>query len=494
MPSARATTVVQPSKLSDLESIDLALEVAVIWGEHNVLHVEHLSPPRAFWIGEEAELQGERSDFLIGRESIGAERLPVALQTDSGIQVVVPHGASCVVEDVSGRISLEQLAVGDRLAPCPALASAVQFPLPIGATARVEHHGFAFVLKWTQAALPIARESAFEPALQSNAWTFASVGLHLGLLALFYMLPPRSAALSYDVDNERARHLQIEVIPQELPEEPTWEDPSAAQDSDNSAPVPDGQAAPQDPKRKPKPGGQDCKDCNPRRAPAAPGNPNLDDLARNGGIIQVLREMGTLRASASPYDAAHAQAGRPDILAGVFGRFDGPFGSQLGMNGTGRGAGGHAEGTIDIGMLGTSHDGGMGPGGDGTGPGGAIGTGLRDRGHIRVPVLHTGPVAVRGSLSKEVIARTIHRHSNEVRFCYEQQLIAHPDLQGRVAVKFIIAPNGSVQAAARDHGDIGSAEVERCVVEAVKRWTFPAPEGGGIVVVTYPFVFAQAGN
>jgi TonB family protein len=281
------------------------------------------------------------------------------------------------------------------------------------------------------------------------------------------------------------------VIPQELPQEPKWEDPNAAQDSGNSAPVPDAPAAPQDPRRKPKPGGTRCDPCD-QHAPPAPGN--LDEIARNGGIIQVLRTTGMLRVFDSPFDAAHAQLGRPDALAGYFDRFGGPFGSQLGMSGPGRGSGGHAEGSIEVGMLGTSDDGGVGPGGDGTGPGGSTDVGLRDRGHIGGPVLRPGPVDVHGALSKEIIARTIHRHLNEVRFCYEQQLIAHPDLQGRVAVKFIIAPNGSVQAAARDHADIGSAEVERCVVDAVKRWTFPAPEGGGIVVVTYPFVFAQAGN
>src|SRR6185436_8578731 len=134
-------------------------------------------------------------------------------------------------------------------------------------------------------------------------------------------------------------------------------------------------------------------------------------------------EMGTFRASDSPYDAQHALGGDPNALAGLYGRFNGPFGTQLGMNGTGRGAGGNASGTIEVGRLGTG-DGGDGT--DGTGLGGTRATKLRDRG-IKVPTLRPGPVDVHGSLSKEVIAREIRRHTNEVRFCYEQQLIAQPD-------------------------------------------------------------------
>ena len=39
-------------------------------------------------------------------------------------------------------------------------------------------------------------------------------------------------------------------------------------------------------------------------------------------------------------------------------------------------------------------------------------------------------MSVRGSLDREIIRRTIRRHINEVRFCYEQELAAHRDLGG----------------------------------------------------------------
>jgi len=37
-------------------------------------------------------------------------------------------------------------------------------------------------------------------------------------------------------------------------------------------------------------------------------------------------------------------------------------------------------------------------------------------------------------------------------------------------------------------------EVEDCVAKTIKRIVFPSPKGGGIVVVTYPFIFKPEGS
>jgi TonB family protein len=95
---------------------------------------------------------------------------------------------------------------------------------------------------------------------------------------------------------------------------------------------------------------------------------------------------------------------------------------------------------------------------------------------------------VHGALSKVVIRRVVDRHRNEIRFCYEQALHLHPESAGRVAVKFIVSPTGSVQAAAVESSTLGDAATEQCIVQAVQRWNFPSPQGGGIVIVSYPFV------
>lgn len=93
-----------------------------------------------------------------------------------------------------------------------------------------------------------------------------------------------------------------------------------------------------------------------------------------------------------------------------------------------------------------------------------------------------------GGLSKETIRRRIYPRLAEFRFCYERGRRQRPDLAGRVTVGFLIAPSGVVQSATIAHSELGSDETERCIQEAVRRWSFPQPEGGGLVSVTYPFM------
>jgi len=83
----------------------------------------------------------------------------------------------------------------------------------------------------------------------------------------------------------------------------------------------------------------------------------------------------------------------------------------------------------------------------------------------------------------------IRENINLVRYCYEKQLIKDPGLAGKVVVKFIISPNGRVQQAKVKSSTLKNKTIEKCLTHVVRRWRFPKPKGGGIVVVNYPFVF-----
>ena len=61
-------------------------------------------------------------------------------------------------------------------------------------------------------------------------------------------------------------------------------------------------------------------------------------------------------------------------------------------------------------------------------------------------------------------------------------------------VQFTIAASGQVIASVLQNSTIGNARVENCIVQAVKRWEFPKPLGGGIVIVSYPFVLTPSGG
>jgi len=98
-----------------------------------------------------------------------------------------------------------------------------------------------------------------------------------------------------------------------------------------------------------------------------------------------------------------------------------------------------------------------------------------------------------GSLSREEIQRPLRRNMASIRHCYEQQVARQPNLEGRVNVRFTIAPDGSVSSAEIASSTLGDVGVEACVRRAVTRIRFPQPQGGS-VIVTYPFTFASMGH
>ncbi len=101
---------------------------------------------------------------------------------------------------------------------------------------------------------------------------------------------------------------------------------------------------------------------------------------------------------------------------------------------------------------------------------------------------------VRGSLSREVVRRVVTRHIGEIRRCYERALGTRPSLEGRVAISWVIGGTGAVTSASVASSTLGEGAAEECMVSRVRTWTFPAPEGGGVVGVRHPFVFARQGG
>jgi TonB family protein len=96
-----------------------------------------------------------------------------------------------------------------------------------------------------------------------------------------------------------------------------------------------------------------------------------------------------------------------------------------------------------------------------------------------------------GSLDKEVVRAGIRSHIDQMKACYDSIADSHPEKQGRVIVRFAIAPSGAVETSCLVASSLNEASVDRCVVERPLGWRFPEPQGGGWVVVDYPFVFER---
>jgi len=219
--------------------------------------------------------------------------------------------------------------------------------------------------------------------------------------------------------------------------------------------------------------------------------------------------------------------GSVSALGAMFGeRVDESHGfGGLGVAGVGRGGGGFAEDSIGLDQIGTRGRGGRFAGDSiGLGQIGAVGRGDQEFGRpyghavvdidkdrkplkpaggegygqgqlksrsrkIQRPRVIPGRPVIRGSLDKEIIRRVIRRHRNEYRYCYEKQLNKEQDLSGKISVKFTIAGNGSIIASSVSDSTMNNSDVESCLTRKIKRWVFPAPKGGGIVTVKYPFIF-----
>jgi hypothetical protein len=97
-----------------------------------------------------------------------------------------------------------------------------------------------------------------------------------------------------------------------------------------------------------------------------------------------------------------------------------------------------------------------------------------------------------GRIEPEIIQRVVRANFGRFRLCYENGLRNCPNLQGRVAVRFVIDIDGTVKQprdAGSDHADYG---VIACVADAFRELRFPPPEGG-TVTVSYPILFSPGG-
>jgi TonB family protein len=374
--------------------------------------------------------------------------------------------------------------------PEPGLAQA---PLTLGPETRLQvacgEMVFEISAAEPQPAVPRPWLSPDWRSLGRYALVTALVFLVLALIMFSIPADPRALSLD-DLDVSR-RFVGVQIIPPqvaapEIDRALSWLKPGGG--GAPAAAGPSGQA-----------GRPDAAKADRRRATKGPAPQNAAEAAaqvrrnpmlaildgqRSASLVSVLSDRPALGADAQ--DALGHLVG--STIADAYGV------GGLGVHGSGRDGDGTGEQTLGLGALGTH--GRFGDGNRaGSGPGYGEGVGqLAMRRAPRVPEALPGLASVRGTLDKEIIRRIVRRHLNEVRFCYTQALAARPALEGRLVVQFTIAPTGRVLASALGSSTLGAPAVESCVVQAVKRWDFPEPQGGGLAIVSYPFQLSPAGG
>ena len=286
---------------------------------------------------------------------------------------------------------------------------------------------------------PVARALVEpEPTLWSS---FSSLGaLALGLVAVAAFAPEPPQVELVDLPERVTRVVLTPPAPEPEPE-----------------PTPE----PVDTER----GGDGAAAAGPPKDKVGTGGPSVEDAgllaALDGGLLGDANLDLSLVAA-----TGHLRAGSAD---GV------PGGGGLGPRGGGLESGGSADGTdmrFRPGMEGM---------GDGLAPGGK-----RDGQLVQTD----GDPLLIGALPASAIDEVIKRNLAQIRYCYQRRLVANPGLNGKITLSFTIAGDGSVSSARVARATLEDDAVHSCIVGRFLKMRFPEPQGGGVVSVTYPFLFS----
>jgi hypothetical protein len=477
----------------EVESHAAAIEVLVKW-DQNTLHVSHESPPKSFYVGEEQV----GCDYFVPSEVLGTTRAPVVVARGvSCALVMLPRTTGTVEIPGQGVFTFEDLIQAGRARPSSEISGGHEYELPNNARARMELEGSGLVFEVSAVNAgkppPVGAFSSFEPA----AYMFIGLSflLHIGIVASMAFFMPKMGGDDADAIDRDQLLLMQKML--NAAAEREQEEKQTEQQPDQNADNKEGGTGTRAKGEEGSMGNPNTKDTNKRYGVQGPQDNPDPHIARQAALREA-QEFGMIGlinvgAGGDP-NAPTAPWGREDSLGNdplsargnMWGDAIGDaFGAGgLGLSGVGEGGGGRGEG-IGLGNIGT-----LGHGaGTGTGQGFGNGHGRLGGAHqTRSPSLRQGATQVNGRLPPEVIQRIVRQNFGRFRLCYENGLRNNPNLQGRVAVKFVIDRSGAVSTASDGGSDLPDQGVVGCVVRGFGNLSFPQPEGG-IVTVVYPIIF-----
>ena len=225
----------------------------------------------------------------------------------------------------------------------------------------------------------------------------------------------------------------------------------------------------------------------PRRNPGEGGKPIGKGNPRaplNRGVIRAL-EAHTSNASAAAYDLL-TQTSSKDL--------DKVLKNTHGLQVTGKTKIGEVRGKVDGGFNQGMFAGGSGGIGNDIsnligGPAGATST--KAMGNIKPPKDNeiewgSGPA----SRSAADIMKVVRQRTPGLRHVYNKHLKKVPGFQGKVTLKFTIAPGGEIISIATVSSTTGNSEFDNEIKNTVGRWKFSKVKSGN-TTVTIPFTFTE---
>ncbi|NOJ82446.1 TonB family protein [Myxococcus xanthus] len=444
------------------------LQVALLWGD-TLLEVQHFKDGVPVTIGE-----AKQNFFNVFAPSVGKSHV-LAVSRKDVLEVRAPAGSRAFVTNQGNVRTKDALRAAGALSGQAGEDAEQRFTLGLHDRVELSLGTVSFVARYVKPSPVITAAS-----LKDSDFTFfkiASICMLAGLAVVLTMVltPRQELPQSADIFESQQRVAKFLITPEKRLE---------AKKLQLSAPEEGAKAKDEEGKF----GKEEAK--QQEAAPSKPGTPVVDKSKKEKdrqavGKVGLLGAFKGMKGGASDvFGPGGFGTGINDALGGLKGGAamgDAQGVGGVGSRGTGKGGGGTALG---IGGLGTQ--------GTGRGTGGSGGIDLGGRGKSITKVI-PGKTTVVGGLDKDVIAKVIRRHQGEIKYCYESELNKDPSLAGKVAVAFVIDPTGAVSDASVAETTLNSAAAERCMLSRIRRWKFPEPKGGGVVSVTYPWLFSPAG-
>jgi hypothetical protein len=92
--------------------------------------------------------------------------------------------------------------------------------------------------------------------------------------------------------------------------------------------------------------------------------------------------------------------------------------------------------------------------------------------------------AITGRIDRFTIEAQVRRMEHQLRFCYQRHNAGEsPGPEARLLIDFVIDAQGRTGDVALRESTLEQEDVVECLLERVRRWTFPTPPGGGPVRV-----------
>ena len=483
------------------------LEVSVFWREH-LLSVQAWAKPRDIYVGSDPSC-----DFILEDEHWPAPRFPLITHEGDQWFLTAFYGLDAMLYGEDHQIDARAVMRRAQLRPHGAWKGAWCIPLDTPRIIDAEHQATSPQLNeeiFTGATVHVGdlryqirivdQEERVGPLgpVDATPLPFISVSamLHIAFLSLVLAMPPGLSPLEeLDLPPSQDRVVQAIVVPPRvvLPVRPQGQDlqgdgeddvlgqrhageegSAGAKQLDESILMPNQERLAIE-KRDDEKSLRTAK----ARENTALGGPE------NAGVLSVLDGLGTL--------AGEADTSSGESELSTIGRIkDADFGDAVGDEGlgttsTGRGAGAVKGESVGISMTMGLERSAMG--GRGVAPRLERRAAEIDDIYFKRGGKKSSEAGKADCLSRSMVKRAISRRRNQIRACYEAELLRDRDLEGSVQVRLTIGQDGKVSDFYVTKNTTGKDEIPRCLQHKLRDLEFPAFDQCEQVVINHPFNF-----